>query len=102
MVNLSHMGKVSGRFRRGGKWVKVSTQRTEAKEGFAGHWEGSTSPGIRSVCDQVSQEHQETRGAWRRSHVGQPAPTGPTPRCGFYACATRVKSLGQTPTSPMV
>src|SRR5262249_25157073 len=41
MGNLSNMGKVSGRFRRGGRWVKVFTQRTEAKEGaLPGTWRG--------------------------------------------------------------
>src|SRR5262249_40162559 len=41
MVNLSNMGKASGRFRRGGRWVKVSTPRTAAKEGaFRGSGRG--------------------------------------------------------------
>src|SRR5215475_15168750 len=50
MVNLSHMGKVSRRFRRGGRWVKVFTQRTEAKEGaLPGTWRG-TLPMESGVC----------------------------------------------------
>jgi len=83
--------------------VKVSTQRTEAKEGALPGTGRGPLPLESGVCATRSRKGVRKRVAHGDVRVlVQPDPTGPTYRCGFYECVTRVKSLGQTLTSPMV
>src|SRR5262249_23140588 len=84
MVNLSNMGKASGRFRRGGRWVKVSTQRTETKEGaLPGTWRGTLplESGVWATRSPKGVRKRVAPGA--RRIVVNPAQRGPRQGAGF-------------------